>query len=81
MDDEIRINEEEGAFVEVIKEHLKGAGIKNGEKGQMVSLKSDIRSLNSEALHLEGFMIPKMANKKPIFISVPNLARSVKANQ
>ena len=53
--DEIRINEEEGAFEEVIKEHLKGAGIKNGEKGQMVSLKPDIRSLNSEVLHLEGF--------------------------
>ncbi len=66
-DDEIRINEEEGAFEEVIKEHLKGAGIKNGEKGQMVSLKPDIRSLNSEVLHLEGFYDTEKGEQKAYF--------------
>ena len=65
--DEIRINEEEGAFEEVIKEHLKGAGIKNGEKGQMVSLKPDIRLLNSEALHLEGFYDTEKGEQKAYF--------------
>ena len=36
LDNEIRVNEEEGAFEEVIKQHLMGAGVKNGRKDEHV---------------------------------------------
>lgn len=36
LDDEVRVNEEEGAFEEVIKQHLVSAGVKNGRKDEMV---------------------------------------------
>ena len=32
LDDEVRVNEEEGAFEEVIKQHLLSAGIKKWQK-------------------------------------------------
>lgn len=40
LDDEVRVNEEEGAFEEVIKQHLTSAGIKNGRKDEMVIFRS-----------------------------------------
>ena len=64
LDDEVRVNEEEGAFEEVIKQHLISAGIKNGRKDEMVVLKPDIRSLNSEVLHLEGFYQTEKGEQK-----------------
>ncbi|MDP2174542.1 MAG: site-specific DNA-methyltransferase [Bacteroidota bacterium] len=64
LDDEVRVNEEEGAFEEVIKQHLISAGIKNGRKDEMVVLKPDIRSLNSETLHLEGFYQTEKGEQK-----------------
>ncbi len=54
LDDEVRVNEEEGAFEETIKQHLVSAGIKNGRKDEMVVFRS-VELLASEALHAEGF--------------------------
>lgn len=64
LDDEISVNESAGAFEEVIKQHLISAGIKNGRKDEMVVLKPDIRSLNSEVLHLEGFYQTEKGEQK-----------------
>jgi adenine-specific DNA-methyltransferase len=55
LDDNNNVTKDDGAFEEVVKQHLQSAGIKNGRKDEMVVLKPDIRSLNSEVLHLEGF--------------------------
>lgn len=54
LDNEIRENEEEGAFEEVIKQHLISSGIKNGRKDEMVIFRS-VELLAGEALHAEGF--------------------------
>lgn len=54
LDNEIREAEEEGAFEEVIKQHLVSAGIKNGRKDEMVIFRS-VELLAGEALHAEGF--------------------------
>ena len=54
LDDETRVNEEEGAFEETIKQHLLSAGIKNGRKDEMVVFRS-VEPLAGEALHAEGF--------------------------
>lgn len=54
-------------FEEVIKGHLKSAGIKNGRKEEMVVFKPDMRNLNSEALHLEGFYQTEKGEEKAYF--------------
>jgi adenine-specific DNA-methyltransferase len=66
LDDEVRVNEEEGAFEEVIKQHLVSAGIKNGRKDEMVVFRS-VELLASECLHAEGFYMNGVGEKKAYF--------------
>jgi adenine-specific DNA-methyltransferase len=66
LDDERRVNEEEGAFEEVIKQHLLSAGIKNGRKNEMVVFRS-VELLVSEALHAEGFYQTAKGEEKAYF--------------
>ncbi|MBS1537663.1 MAG: site-specific DNA-methyltransferase [Bacteroidetes bacterium] len=61
LDDEVRVNEEEGAFEEVIKQHLISAGIKNGRKDEMVVFRS-VELLSHSYLHAEGFYVPAPTN-------------------
>jgi len=66
LDNEIRENEEEGAFGEVIKQHLVSAGIKNGRKDEMVVFRS-VELLAGEALHAEGFYETTKGEEKAYF--------------
>lgn len=66
LDDEVRVNEEEGAFEEVIKQHLLSAGIKNGRKDEMVVFRS-VEPLAGEALHAEGFYETAKGEEKAYF--------------
>lgn len=66
LDDENRVNEEEGAFEEVIKQHLLSAGIKNGRKNEMVVFRS-VELLAGEALHAEGFYVTGKGEEKAYF--------------
>ena len=66
LDNEVRVNEEEGAFEEVIKQHLISAGIKNGRKDEMVVFRS-VELLASEALHAEGFYQTTKGEEKAYF--------------
>lgn len=66
LDEEVRVNEEEGAFEEVIKQHLLSAGIKNGRKDEMVIFRS-VELLAGEALHAEGFYQNGVGEKKAYF--------------
>jgi adenine-specific DNA-methyltransferase len=66
LDDEVRINEEEGAFEEVIKQHLLSAGIKNGRKDEMVVFRS-VELLSHSYLHAEGFYMNGVGEKKGYF--------------
>lgn len=66
LDDEVRVSQEEGAFEEVIKQHLLSAGIKNGRKDEMVVFRS-VELLASEALHAEGFYQSEKGEEKAYF--------------
>ena len=66
LDDEVRINEEEGAFEEVIKQHLISAGIKNGRKDEMVVFRS-VELLSHSYLHAEGFYMNGVGEKNVYF--------------
>jgi len=66
LDEEVRVNEEEGAFEEVIKQHLLSAGIKNGRKDEMVVFRS-VEPLSSEAIHAEGFYQTIKGEEKAYF--------------
>jgi adenine-specific DNA-methyltransferase len=66
LDDEVRVNEEEGAFEEVIKQHLVSAGIKNGRKDEMVVFRS-VELLSHSYLHAEGFYMNGVGEKKAYF--------------
>jgi adenine-specific DNA-methyltransferase len=66
LDDEVRVNEEEGAFEEVIKQHLLSAGIKNGRKDEMVIFRS-VELLSHSYLHAEGFYMNGVGEKKAYF--------------
>lgn len=66
LDAEKRVNEEEGAFEEVIKQHLLSAGIKNGRKDEMVVFRS-VEILAGEALHAEGFYQTDKGEEKAYF--------------
>src|SRR6218665_2270640 len=54
LDDKAGLNEQEGAFEEVIKQHLLSAGIKNGIKNEMAVFRR-VELLSHEYLHAEGF--------------------------
>jgi adenine-specific DNA-methyltransferase len=66
LDNEVRINEDEGAFEEVIKQHLLSAGIKNGRKDEMVVFRS-VELLSHSYLHAEGFYMNGVGEKKAYF--------------
>ena len=66
LDDEVRVNEEEGAFEEVIKQHLLSAGIKNGRKDEMVVFRS-LELLSHSYLHAEGFYVTETGEQKAYF--------------
>jgi adenine-specific DNA-methyltransferase len=66
LDNEIRVNEEEGAFEEVIKQHLLSAGIKNGRKDEMVVFRS-VELISHSYLHAEGFYMNGVGEKKAYF--------------
>jgi adenine-specific DNA-methyltransferase len=66
LDDEVRVNEEEGAFEEVIKQHLISAGIKNGRKDEMVVFRS-VELLSHSYLHAEGFYVTESGEQKAYF--------------
>jgi adenine-specific DNA-methyltransferase len=66
LDDEVRVNEEEGAFEEIIKQHLVSAGIKNGRKDEMVVFRS-VELLSHSYLHAEGFYLNGVGEKKAYF--------------
>ena len=66
LDDEIRVNEEEGAFEEVIKQHLISAGVKNGRKDEHVVF-TRIELLSHSYLHAEGFYQTAKGEAKAYF--------------
>ena len=66
LDVEVRVNEEDGAFEEVIKQHLISAGIKNGRKDEMVVFRS-VELLSHSYLHAEGFYMNGVGEKKAYF--------------
>lgn len=66
LDDEVRVNEEEGAFEEVIKQHLLSAGIKNGRKDEMLIFRS-VELLSHSYLHAEGFYVNESGEQKAYF--------------
>ncbi len=78
LDDEVRVNEEEGAFEEVIKQHLLSAGIKNGRKDEMVVFRS-VDLLSHSYLHAEGFYETKAGEQKAYFHIGPKFGTVSKA--
>ncbi len=66
LDHEVRVNEAEGAFEEVIKQHLLSAGIKNGRKDEMVVFRS-VELLANESLNAEGFYVTEKGEQKAYF--------------
>jgi adenine-specific DNA-methyltransferase len=66
LDVETRVNEEEGAFEEVIKQHLVSAGIKNGRKDEQVIF-TRVELLSHSYLHAEGFFMNGKGEKKAYF--------------
>jgi adenine-specific DNA-methyltransferase len=78
LDDEVRVNEEEGAFEEVIKQHLISAGIKNGRKDEMVVFRS-VELLSHSYLHAEGFYLTESGEQKAYFHIGPKFGTVSKA--
>ncbi len=70
LDNEVKAGEDEGAFEEVIKQHLVSAGIKNGRKEEMVIF-TRVELLGSENLHAEGFYMNGKGEKKSYFFIGP----------
>ncbi|MCX6277954.1 MAG: site-specific DNA-methyltransferase [Bacteroidetes bacterium] len=66
LDDEIRVNEAEGAFEEVIRQHLISAGVKNGRKDEHVVF-TRIELLGHTELHAEGFYQTAKGEAKAYF--------------
>lgn len=66
LDNEFRVNEADGAFEELIRQHLLSAGIKNGRKNEMVTFLS-VNPLSGEALHAEGFYRTPKGEEKAYF--------------
>lgn len=66
LDNEVRVNEEEGAFEEVIKQHLISAGVKNGRKDEHVVF-TRIELLSHSYLHAEGFYQTAKGEAKAYF--------------
>jgi adenine-specific DNA-methyltransferase len=66
LDNEVKTGEAEGAFEEVIKQHLLSTGIKNGRKDEQVIFRS-VELLSSEVIHAEGFYVTDKGEQKAYF--------------
>jgi adenine-specific DNA-methyltransferase len=66
LDTETSANEQEGAFEEIIRQHLLSTGVKNGRKNEQVSFVR-VELLSHEFLHAEGFYMNGMGEKKAYF--------------
>lgn len=66
LDDETRVNEQEGAFEEVVRQHLLGTGVKNGRKDEQVVF-TRVELLSHEYLHAEGFYQTERGESKAYF--------------
>jgi adenine-specific DNA-methyltransferase len=66
LDYETRSNEQEGAFEEVVRQHLLSTGVKNGRKDEQVSF-ARVELLSHEYLHAEGFYRNGTGEKKAYF--------------
>jgi adenine-specific DNA-methyltransferase len=66
LDDGLIVSEEEGAFEELIKQHLLSAGIKNGRKDERVVFRS-VELLSHSYLHAEGFYASGVGERKAYF--------------
>lgn len=78
LDIETRVNEEEGVFEEVIKQHLLSTGIKNGRKDEQVIF-TRVDLLNHSHLHAEGFFMNGVGEKKAYFHIGPKFGTISKA--
>lgn len=66
LNDSVRATEEDGAFEEVVKQHLVSAGVKNGRKNQQVIF-TRVELLSHSYLHAEGFYMNGTGEKKAYF--------------
>lgn len=66
LDDETRTNEQEGAFEEVVRQHLLSTGVKNGRKDEQVAF-TRVELLAHEYLHAEGFYQTPRGESKAYF--------------
>jgi adenine-specific DNA-methyltransferase len=66
LDDEIQVNEQEGAFEEVVRQHLLSTGVKNGRKDEQVVF-TRVELLSHEYLHAEGFYQTERGESKAYF--------------
>lgn len=66
LDNDIQSEQEDGAFEEVIKQHLLSAGIKNGRKDEMVVFRS-VELLSHSYLHAEGYYVSGTGEQKAYF--------------
>ncbi len=66
LDDERQSNEQEGAFEEVIRQHLLSTGVKNGRKDEQMSF-TRVELLSHAHLHAEGFYMNGTGEKKAYF--------------
>jgi len=66
LDDQIGVSEQEGAFEEIIRQHLLSTGVKNGRKDEQVSF-TRVELLSHAHLHAEGFYQNGTGEKKAYF--------------
>jgi adenine-specific DNA-methyltransferase len=78
LDEKTIANEEEGAFEEVVKQHLLSAGIKNGRKDEHVIF-TRVDLLSHSHLHAEGFFMNGVGEKKAYFHIGPKFGTVSKA--
>ena len=67
LDDETRAREQEGAFEQVVKNHLESVGVKNGRKEEQVDKFIRVELLAHEYLHAEGFYQTPRGESKAYF--------------
>lgn len=66
LDDQTGVNEQEGAFEEIIRQHLLSTGVKNGRKNEQVSF-TRVELLSHAHLHAEGFYQNGTGERKAYF--------------
>ena len=67
LDDETRAGGPEGAFEQVVKNHLESVGVKNGRKEEQVDKFIRVELLSHEYLHAEGFYRTPRGESKAYF--------------